>query len=574
MLRPKVVAAIDFGTYGSGYAWAVISDQNQNPRTRQIKTRTQWIAQPVASAKNLTALLLSSSGDEVEAWGFEAKQLSTNNPNSPIILAQGFKMKLIDAPLDIPTTSSATVSVDKLISLYLKEIYNLALADIQNSGYKSEEIRWCLTVPAIWNDYQKQVMRKAAIEAGLPDDEKMLIFVLEPEAAAHYARIAGVRTLGATGGRRANLLSPGSRFMIADCGGGPVDITAYRTDSQGKLVEIGRDFGGAFGSEYLNKVFLDEYLSIKLGPYDALAEIAAQKPSAFAELLAGWERAKLNVKLDQSSKVFISIPAGIDRLLPDEVRRSLAETQEDVDDHLVLTRIEIEKIFESVVPDVITLIDKQLVEMAKSAPTAKAPLIILVGGFGSSPYLQERIVRHVGDRAQVLVPPEPSVAVLYGAAHFAYDPQTRARRSKFTYGCKIASPFRPGIDPETKSFEGPDGDELCSDRFDKFVTAGQTVGTDEEVQRVYHPIWDYQKEISVVICRTRDTNPQYTDEREVSEVGEILVNFEKAMKLPAQQRPAQVSMFFGDTEVRVKALVPETGETVEARLEFDATVGL
>ena len=39
MIKQKVVAAIDFGTYGSGYAWAAISEQNKDPGSRQIKVR-------------------------------------------------------------------------------------------------------------------------------------------------------------------------------------------------------------------------------------------------------------------------------------------------------------------------------------------------------------------------------------------------------------------------------------------------------------------------------------------------------------------------------------------------------
>ena len=72
MLTQKVVAAVDFGTHGSGYAWSVISAQNQDAQRRLIKVRTQWPAQPVSSAKNLTALLVDSIG-QVVAWGLRGK---------------------------------------------------------------------------------------------------------------------------------------------------------------------------------------------------------------------------------------------------------------------------------------------------------------------------------------------------------------------------------------------------------------------------------------------------------------------------------------------------------------------
>ena len=209
----------------------------------------------MSAAKNLTALLLAAP-DHLEAWGYEAKRITTTR-HTDLRYIDGFKMQLAGSTVGSDTGGPDSLPVSRLVELYLHQLYELAITDIAMSGYRPEEIRWCLTVPAIWDDYQKQVMWRAAVAAGLPDDEKRLVLAIEPEAAAHYARVAGVRTLGATGGRRANLSSPGSRFIVADCGGGTIDITAYRADTGGKLVEIGRDFGGSHGSEYLNKAFVN-----------------------------------------------------------------------------------------------------------------------------------------------------------------------------------------------------------------------------------------------------------------------------------------------------------------------------
>ncbi len=46
------------------------------------------------------------------------------------------------------------------------------------------DILWVLTVPAIWSNGAKQLMREAAKTAGLYEDDRQLLLALEPEAAA------------------------------------------------------------------------------------------------------------------------------------------------------------------------------------------------------------------------------------------------------------------------------------------------------------------------------------------------------------------------------------------------------
>ena len=456
MKKHRVVAAIDFGTHATGFAWAVVDARNNDARRREIYFHTQWPAQPIAQAKNLTALLLDANGDVIE-WGYAARRRWSGSGAAS--LQQGtqyissFKMKLAkDDALPVPSSAmGGGIDARQLISHYLKRIYDLAIKKIVGSGYVEEDIRWCLTVPAIWTDYQKQLMREAAVTAGFPGDDDRLIFALEPEAAAHYARLAGVRTVGMSG-KRANLMSPGSRFMIADCGGGTVDITAYRTDNNNSgLIEIGNDCGGGFGSEFVNRSFVENILQSRLGSFDTLELISSQNPAAILEVVDSWEREKVHVTADQVEDIYLPLPAAIDRLLSEEIRSRLAEMQHGIADAIVVTAAEAREAFETVIPNILQLIDKQLEDMrAQRRGAAGREIILLVGGFGSSPYLQSRVEAHVKGRADVLVPGDPRIAVLSGAVHFAYDPQTRARRAKFTYGCDTARAFREGIDPESR----------------------------------------------------------------------------------------------------------------------------
>jgi hypothetical protein len=561
----RAVAAIDFGTHGTGFAWAVVDQRNRDARVRDIYVHNQWDGQPVAYPKNLTALLLDGDSD-VQAWGFDARRRWATRragaANDRTRYEHGFKMALLEGGPD-------SQRAQRLITLYLTRIYQLALGVMDRSGYKAEDIRWCLTVPAIWGDYQKQVMREAAMDAGLPREDGRLLLAIEPEAAAYYARVAGMRTPAGSGEAASDLLTPGSRFMVVDCGGGTVDITAYTTDSKGWLVEIGRVYGDKLGSEYINQEFVREVVGGRFGSFDTIQRINEEVPSALLSLVDSWENAKLHVTLDVANDIYLPIPASIYTRLNGTVRARLERLQNGVSDHIVVTPEEAIGAFEHVVPGAIELVDRQLAEMRRSGPrTGRKELIVLVGGFGASPYLQQRLGEHVRGRANVLVPPSPSVAVLFGAVHFAYEPQTLARKTKFTYGCKTAFLFRPGVDAESRRFEDDAGRPLC-ERFQVFVTAGATVEVDHEVVRELLPIFSKQRVLELALCATHERDPQYVDEPGSQQIGLLSVDLEEVMHLPLADREILVAMRFGETEIRVRGTVKHSGKVVEATLRFD-----
>ena len=113
----------------------------------------------------------------------------------------------------------------------------LALKEGICQELKTSEIRWVLTVPAIWKDGDKMLMRKAAIKAGLVgkgrDEWERLYLVLEPDAAAIYCQEKLKN--------QEFMKTPGTRFMIVDCGGGTVDITVHEgiiKEGQKELKEV------------------------------------------------------------------------------------------------------------------------------------------------------------------------------------------------------------------------------------------------------------------------------------------------------------------------------------------------
>ncbi len=71
--KARVVAAIDFGTHGTGFAWASINHDNDDPARRRISFFDQWEHQPIAAAKNRSAVLLDRADGSLTAWGVSAR---------------------------------------------------------------------------------------------------------------------------------------------------------------------------------------------------------------------------------------------------------------------------------------------------------------------------------------------------------------------------------------------------------------------------------------------------------------------------------------------------------------------
>ncbi|WP_336159964.1 Hsp70 family protein [Amycolatopsis sp. VC5-11] len=578
--RCRVVAAIDFGTYATGFAWTVVSELHESPENRQIYSHTQWPAAPVPYPKTRTCLLLDRDGNVV-TWGHDAycrwQELRASNRAAGMRLVQGFKMSLAEAAEDTDDLPSLALNDDEplpgeLITQYLSEVYEIAVAEIGKRGFTPDDIRWCLTVPAIWDDYQKQVMRLAAEAAGLPAEEGRLMLAYEPEAAAHYARVAGVSVLGVDGVTGPSLMAPGARFIVADCGGGTVDTTAYRSEEDGKMVEIGRVSGNKAGSYYLNRAFERRILVPRLGGPAEYQRLKHECPSAIEELLDGWERSKLTVDMERNHPIYLALPLPLFRRLSAEAVEQLPQLQDDgIGDSIVVSATDIREIFESVVPTILDLVDRQLDEIRRQTDHSdRKELVLLVGGFGASPYLQQRLARHLADRATVLCVPEPSEAVLRGAVHFAYDPHTRMRRSKHTYAIGRSIKFDPELDrgrPSTISWEG---EKLCVDRVKVLVRAGDPIPSNHAVTTVAEPVHKDQRFVVTPIYRTLDRDPRYSTDAGCVKVGEIVTDLDDTMQLHIRDRRTKTKLSFGETEISAVVTLLSTKEQQDATLEFHA----
>ncbi|QXJ21950.1 hypothetical protein AGRA3207_002867 [Actinomadura graeca] len=587
----QVAAAVDFGTHGTGWGWATIDAINDSPDHRKINYQSRHRGSPEATAKNLTALLLGADGEEVVARGFDAsrkwRRMKGTAEADRHGYAYAFKMALKPEVYngDVPRGEGTvylrdTRDVQKLITAYLREVRSEAVADIAKRGYREEHIRWCLTVPAIWDENDRALMRDAAEKAGFPKDENSLLITREPEAAAVYCWIRHARVLGMDDAREhLDLSNTGDRFMVVDCGGGTVDITAFRVrmspDGKPRLYEIGRPDGGKFGSEYVNAAFTDDYLTRVLGA-DVMERAKEHCRHDLDDLEAQWEREKVNLIVDQIDgrpriidPILLRMGHHLWGLLDEEDRRRLT-AEYGAECGLVVREDDAQAIFDTAIAPILKTVEHQLSVMRRNDGFSdQREKLVIVGGFGRSEYLQASIHERFRDEAEVLVAEDPATAVLFGAVHFCYDPDAiRSRRSRYTIGLAVCKDFRHGVDPADSQVTGDDGLK-CNTRFDRIVIADESVEVNEERVRNYFPISKDQRELGLRLFSSLEDDPEYATEETCKKLGEITVDISESEGKERGERPIRIYLSFGGNETRVRAENPRTGEIQETTFDVD-----
>ena len=439
-----VVIGIDFGTAYSGIAFAYRAD----PGTIQCGAPT---ATDATQMKVPTALLEREDG----SWDFgndaESKyneilnEHNATDPTAPIPahLYKRFKMVLKGQNSGFDTLTAVSVtgkchSLMHLIEISLRKLKDFAVEKVTN-GYggainASTDVQWVLTVPAIWNDFGKAFMRKAAFRAGLMETEQSdnLLLVLEPEGAALAVHV---------GAAAFNLLNPGSRFMVLDCGGGTVDITVHEVVSDQPLAmkAIAVPCGGDWGGDFVNiefKKFLKELLGEDLYKESEL-------PFEFYNIAVEFDKVKITFN-PAKAPGFIRL---IDVL---ENRRQLAQLVDTYNanhpDKPILSSLTINNGFLPMSCELmLSFFEPFLAATVQETRRVLSKIpnittVMVVGGFGSSAVLTSRIKAefHGKDHVRVILPdttPKPQGAIVHGAVYFGlYKHIIQSRLAAYTYG--------------------------------------------------------------------------------------------------------------------------------------------
>lgn len=208
----------------------------------------------------IPTVLYYDQHQQVVGWGPDiADALApTGYPKPGVQKVEWFKLQLmlsgntyidpINLPPLPPGKSEIDVAADYLFKLRqaMRNQLQKSLGEVFNR--EERNIRYFLTVPAIWNDAGKAATRAAAIQAGFLRDENdnRLTLITEPEAAAMFCAKTGLLNLKVH-----------DAILIVDCGGGTVDLIAYEVEEESPftVAECTAGSGDSCGSTALNRNF-------------------------------------------------------------------------------------------------------------------------------------------------------------------------------------------------------------------------------------------------------------------------------------------------------------------------------
>lgn len=575
-----LVAALDFGTTYSGYAFSFKADYTDDPS--KITANTTWTtgSKSLFSQKTPTCLLLRPD-QTFHSFGFEAEEhyssLVDKDEHHSWYYFRRFKMLLhnnMELTRDTKVRDESREKGKELPALdvfvhsirYLKNhlLNHLKKKSVANliGGEGDEYIHWVLTIPAIWNDRAKQFMREAAKKAGIKSTN--LSLALEPEAAALFCKILPLEKQTTESGTNLSMLKPGTRYMVLDLGGGTVDVTVQEVLPDHTLKELHKASGGAWGGTKIDEAFLQLIISIVGAP--VFQQFKEKYPKDYLELVQSFETKKRAV--NTSSKETFRIPVSLVELFE-------TESEEELNSLILQTRhrgklkLDGDKLimYGEMISEMFKHSRESIVEHVESLfahPFCKdVDKILMVGGFSECVIIQEAIKKRFPNK-RVVIPPDAGLAIVKGAVLFGHNPKMIiSRNTKWTYGVQTNRNFKPG-DPPDKMFKVGNV-EKCKEIFSVHIGVNKTVevGTPLPPKR-YRALHRDDETIDIPIYISSEEQPEFTTDSSCSYLGKLTIELQKSNS----DREIEVGMTFGGTELVVEAKGTKNKEVCVAQFDF------
>ncbi|XP_045213041.2 heat shock 70 kDa protein 12A-like isoform X2 [Mercenaria mercenaria] len=440
---------------------------------------------------------------------------------------------------------------------------------------RREDIRWVITVPAIWTDQAKYLMRESAIKAGITSDS--LIMALEPEAASVYCRQLDLCVNRESGVKLATL-EVGSKYLVLDAGGGTVDLTIHEVASSKCVKQIVASSGNASGGNTVNREF-ERFLKEAISD-EKYKEFKRIQTEDWLCLMGDFEMKKKSFDPKQDS-IAIRFPPSLKDVYKTSKRlsfltklgkrKSLKEAVKDTSfgtditmkrDKIIFKACVFSKFFQHATDKAIKEIKKQLGKLNGDTVSC----ILMVGGFSECTLLQQE-VKSSFPFIPVNVPIEASTVVLKGAVVYGNNPPVISERVvRYTYGVSACDSFIADAHPIEKRLVTDTG-VVCKDIFSIHVQRGELVKTGEpQREERYYPQYRNQKSVTFDVCASKLPNPRYTTDKDCHIIGKVVIHLSETDD--ARRNEVIVSFAFGGTEVLVTAVEKRTGRKVKTNVSF------
>ncbi|RPB27245.1 actin-like ATPase domain-containing protein [Terfezia boudieri ATCC MYA-4762] len=330
--------------------------------------------------------------------------------------------------------------------------------------WNSIPIEYHLTIPAVWSEAAKTLTIQAAERAGIGSKNE-LVLITEPEAAALYCLTDMYH----------DLLKIGETFVVADCGRGTVDLVSYKIlerkpNLKVKEVAVG---GGLCGSVFLNRRF-EAFVRKRIG--SEVVDEMIRKDRPYRKMMKDFDERLKHIFRDSSDQELLDCDLG------NAVRDDVTKRVED--GFLEITRKEMSEVFNPVIQEILRLVREEIDTVALGSQD-RVSTVLLVGEFGSSPYLQKQLSDHIAamyqNRIKVLQPPNAWNAVVRGAViHGLQRAQIQSRKAHRSYGVKCGRTWVHGNPPTYKKWCPFEVEHKCRNQVIWYVKKGDEISETTE----------------------------------------------------------------------------------------------
>ncbi|OBZ74645.1 Heat shock protein 12B [Grifola frondosa] len=539
----KLSVSIDFGTTFSGVAYG--SSRIAAGKVQQI---LNWPGTFETFRKIPTCLLYDASG-RVLAWGIEAKNAG---PVAGAIKCEWFKLFLEphalrdEASIDprLPALPPGKKALDLIID-FLTCLWDYAKQQITReigAVADLDSVDVWLTVPAAWDATGCQMMRDAALAAGLVhsaragdhDWRERLRIISEPEAAAvHCANLTELHKL-----------TPNQNFMICDAGGGTVDLAVYKIMgilANLEIAEMCARSGANCGSIFLDLRFR-ELMKTLLA--DHPVHLDAVSLANFMENFSETDKLAYMGEQDDD-KMFQFTCFNVED--PDDPAVGLTNGEVAIPGNLLRREV-----FDPVVNEVLELIEAQTKKLDQSLDA-----LLLVGGFSGSAYLFRKVQERFKSRIRVIArPADCDTATVRGAAQYGL-----ARRALVSsvvapqsYILKVKLPAEPEDWLKRPAYirDNDAGVSICENRLQYLVAKGAILRKGQRLKTTFCKFSQTAQDRMFVATLYRsdsDKIMRYTDEGEIMELCKWTIDLGALPSFQQSASTPQASGFYTEFEL-------------------------
>ncbi|KAJ1303450.1 hypothetical protein OPQ81_011639 [Rhizoctonia solani] len=528
----KIVVGIDIGTTQSGVAFAFL----QNGAKQEIHRIISWPGQEAHNQQGkIPTLVWYDTNKRAVSFGAEAQSYTTEEQaeDNGWALAKYFKLHL--HPSDMQARHELKldplphgVTLRQIYSDFLGYLLKHTRAFFEDRILDGKQIweRYSPTMEVViahpngWGIREQAFLRSAAVSAGFATADlapAKVRFVTEAEASVHFC--IHHTNLG-------TVLQPGTNFVVCDAGGSTVDTTLYSVKSARPILKLEEkrasacvQAGAIFVDFEAEKFFRRTFTNAGLNPDD----VEEYTKAGVKDFEGHAKRAFKDEMAEQSVAVAHS------RFNNTAIRARRGR--------MAISGSTLKEFFDVCVKEIVGSVDRQLTNL-------NVPYILLVGGFGDSPYIRSEFKkRYEPQGSQVtLTNDSTSKAVADGAVIWSTLSSVYSRAPRYSFGTDASILYNPFLHSRQGRvpYTCVNGEKMVTGMWSQIVQKGVALDSQVVCRESYRHLYssatpDLELYTFDILAYSGEDKPEWALDSEE----EMLPGFQKSCTIRANLKNLQ-----------------------------------